>query len=113
MKTLGTLGVGDKVLFINYIDVNEINCIESVERNTVQYISDLKHGRVIGYISERDGRTRELNIYPHQFWLKALKSYTYHGSTIVCPNKDIALDIIKEDKEKQMGRYNKMMANLK
>ena len=107
MKKLGELKENDVFYIINW----DAGYVMSIEKCVVKDTVDIKIGRIIHYIKDKDeykdvyGITIELSEYKETY------VDVYYQSQ-ACSDKDVLLEILETSKEKFLYNYRKILKNI-
>ena len=106
MKTLDNLKPGDD-FFLIYVSY-DCDCITDVKKHTVSIVREIQIGKIIKWL-DKDGNMFGTTITKEEYNDVMCKAF-YQCK--ICSDKEYVFKLIKEDKEKQIKRYNQMLDSL-
>lgn len=106
MKTLGELKVGDPIYFIYYSD--EGDCILSVKEHTIAIINEIAIGHIIKWF-DKNGDLHGTTLLKEENESYITRAF-YQCK--MCADKKFVLEFVKDDKNRQIKKYNKIIKEL-
>jgi len=111
MKTLSELKPGDYIYIIYYS--NESDCILNVFKRVVRIVTEISTGKIIKWDSYKDSYL-DNKYYSHTLEKDNYNDYidTFAYECTICSDRDLTLDLIEKDRQKQMKKYDKILNRL-